>query len=153
MWTFMWRKCKKQRIAYMRNVGPYGAGNKELMERLKGWAAGSGLFHERTVILGIARDDPAFTPPEKCRYDACIVVKEDFCIQGESVRYEWLLGLRYAVFTLAHTAEALWEAWGTIFPELAARGFMIDTARPILERYIPRMVENHLCEICVPVLS
>lgn len=143
----------KQRIAYMRNVGPYGLGNKELMERLKAWADKNGLFHAAAIILGIARDDPALTPPLKCRYDACIVVKDDFFIPDEYVREDWLPGGRYAVFTLAHTAEALREAWGAIFPELEARGFKADIARPILERYVPRMVEKHLCEICVPVLD
>jgi DNA gyrase inhibitor GyrI len=60
------------RIAYMRNLGPYGSGNKELMERLKAWASDNGLFHASAVILGIARDDPALTPPERCRYDVWV---------------------------------------------------------------------------------
>lgn len=144
---------QKQRIVYIRNVGPYGLGNKELMENLKAWAAENGLFHTSAEILGIARDDPALTLPERCRYDACIVVKEDFCKPDDFVREDWLFGGRYAVFTLAHTVEALREAWNSVFPELAVRGFMVDAARPILERYVPRMVENHLCEICVPVLG
>lgn len=56
-------------------------------------------------------------------------------------------------FLLAHTAQTIGEAWGTIFAELAALGIMADTARPILERYLPDKVERHLCEICVPVVD
>jgi DNA gyrase inhibitor GyrI len=57
------------------------------------------------------------------------------------------------VFILVHTAQAIGEAWGTIFAELAARGIKADTARPILERYVPHMVDKHLCEISVPVVD
>jgi DNA gyrase inhibitor GyrI len=86
-------------------------------------------------------------------YDVCIVVKENFCIPDDSVQEDCLPGGRYAVFTFGHTAEAIKEAWGAVFPELAARGCIADFARPILERYVPLMVEKHLCEICVPIYA
>jgi DNA gyrase inhibitor GyrI len=53
---------------------------------------------------------------------------------------------------MEHTAAALQKAWQDIFPALAGQGVQIDTSRPVLERYIPRMVNAHICEICVPVL-
>lgn len=148
---FQVEEMPKQRVAYMRQLGPYGLGNRELMERLKAWAAVNGLFHASAVIYEIAWNDPALTPPEKCRYDVCIAVKESFIRPDDSVRESILPGGRYGVFTLAHTAEAMKEAWSTIFPELAARGLKADTERPVLERYVPHMVERHLCEIYVPV--
>jgi DNA gyrase inhibitor GyrI len=148
---FRMEEMRGTRIAYMRRVGPYGADNKEQMEKLKRWAGSSGLMQENAVILGIARDDPATTPPENCRYDACIVVSEDTEIGDDGVNEAVLPGGRYAVFTVRHTAEDIQRAWSDILPELASHGCSPDMSRPILERYIPGMVKKHLCEICVPL--
>ena len=51
-------------VIYLRRTGPYGGDNRDLMERLKSWAAGNDLL-ETNTILGIAWDDPAQTPPER----------------------------------------------------------------------------------------
>jgi DNA gyrase inhibitor GyrI len=151
--NFHMENMPKQRIAFMRNLGPYGLGNKALMERLKSWAAANGLMHALAVILGIAWDDPTKTPAGGCRYDGCIAVKDDFLPADESVQSSVLEGGLYAVFTTAHTAQAVSEAWGEIFSELAKEAWVLDPTRPILERYVPEMVEKHLCEICMPVMS
>lgn len=139
------------RIAYMRQVGPYGAANKELMEQLKNWATTNSMMHDDAVILGIAQDNPATTLSENCRYDVCIVVSEDYKTKDSYVKEAELSGGKYAVFTVRHTAADIQKAWMEIFPELDRQGYQIVASRPILERYMPRMVKNHLCEICVPV--
>lgn len=62
-----------------------------------------------------------------------------------------LPGGKYAVFSIPHTAEAVQKAWNDIFPQLAVDGLTLDPSRPILERYVPAMLQKHLCEICAPV--
>ena len=63
-----------------------------------------------------------------------------------------LAGGSYLVFELEHTAEAIQEAW-TKFPEgLNRLGYQLDPSRPVMERYFRQMVENHLCQLCVPIL-
>ena len=148
---FKIEEISKHRIAYMRQVGPYGADNKKLMEKLKSWASASGLMCDNTIILGIAQDNPSTTPAENCRYDVCLAVSEDYEIKEAHVNEAELSGGRYAVFTIGHTAADIQKAWNVIFPELESQGYQIDYAKPIMERYIPGMVKKHLCEICVPV--
>ncbi|MFF1903811.1 GyrI-like domain-containing protein [Kitasatospora sp. NPDC058218] len=140
------------RIAYMRRVGPYGPENIAQMERLKQWAVANDLLRADSVVMGIARDDPARTPPQSCRYDVCLVVPDDTGARDGEVEDGRLVGGRYAVRTVAHTAEGLSRAWAVLFRELTDAGFGLDVARPVLERYRPEMVAAHLCEICVPVL-
>lgn len=144
-------EMSKSRIAYMRRVGPYGAGNYILMKEFKEWAKANGLFTASAVILGISQDNPAIMPPEPCRYDVGIVVSEDFTTTDAEINIAELPGGRYAVFTIDHTAEAIQKAWSEIFVQLSAHGQQPDVSRPILERYIPAMINKHLCEICVPV--
>lgn len=149
--TYKIEEMPTGRVVYMRRIGPYGAGNYALMEKFKEWAKANGLFTKSAVILGISQDNPETTPPENCRYDVCIVVEDDYAITDANVNEAELPGGRYAIFTIAHTAEAVQKAWGEIFSQLSAQGQQPDLARPILERYIPAMIDKHLCEICVPI--
>ena len=66
------------RIAYIRQIGPYGISNVRTMEKLKEWAKSNHLFNDESIILGIVQDNPETTKPENCRYDTCIVVSNDY---------------------------------------------------------------------------
>ena len=139
-------------IAFIRHTGPYGAGNAQTMDGLKGWAKSNHLLDDDAIILGIARDDPAATEPEICRYDACLVITGDIPIRDVNVQPSSIAGGKYTVFTIPHTPEAIQEVWADIFPELHRLGYQLDDTRPIIERYAARRVNAHLCEICVPIL-
>lgn len=139
------------RIAYIRQVGPYGMNNVQTMEELKRWAKFNNLLNDESIILGIAQDNPETTKPENCRYDTCVVVSNDDPITGGKVIEGNIAGGKYAAFKIQHTAEAVQKAWIDIFPELLRLGYQVDEARPIIERYTARMVNHHHCEICVPV--
>jgi DNA gyrase inhibitor GyrI len=67
------------RVAYMRSVAPYGPETiPALWEKFIGWMERRGLLTSDCLRLGIAHDSPRFVPPEQCRYDACVVVPDDF---------------------------------------------------------------------------
>lgn len=144
-------KIQAYRIAYIRQIGPYGINNVQTMEKLKKWAKSNHLFNDESIILGIAQDNPETTKPENCRYDTCIVLSNDYSVTDSYVREGDIIGGKYAVFKINHTAEAVQKAWINIFPELLRQGYEFDEARPIIERYMVKMVNNHYCEICVPV--
>lgn len=63
-------------IAYLRRTGPYGPENRQLMERLKAFLKERDRMGSGTVLLGIALDDPSRTPPDRCRYDVGIIIRE-----------------------------------------------------------------------------
>lgn len=140
---------KETKIAFFRRTGAYGAGNAEVMEKIKALAAARGLL-SKAVILGIARDNPEATPPEVCRYDACLVTEKNFPENGE-ILYGTLPGGKYAVFTVRHTAGAVAAAWETVFSDCAAAGLTPDFSRPVAERYSAEMLRAGNCELCVPV--
>ncbi|WP_433259670.1 AraC family transcriptional regulator (plasmid) [Streptosporangium sp. CA-135522] len=147
----------ESRIAYLRRTGPYGETNGIQMEELKSWATANSLLRTDSAVLGIARDDPARTPSRDCRYDTCLVLPDDAEVRHPEVRHPevretHLAGGRHAVLTTAHTPEGLAHAWASLFDDLTAQGLTFDATRPVLERYRPRLLAQHLCEICVPVL-
>lgn len=137
------------KILCARRTGAYGAGNAAVMSHIKEYAAANGLMNEKTIILGIARDNPQTTPPELCRYDACIV--SDSEPTAADIFTDVLPSGKYAVFTVEHTASAVAAAWAEIFPELARAGLVPDGEKPIIERYAAEIMAGGNCEICVPI--
>jgi DNA gyrase inhibitor GyrI len=138
------------RLAFMRSVGQYGRNNKDTMENIKKWAMKRQLFDKNAIIFGIAQDNPEITPPEKCRYDACIIIPVDFVIDNDVEECEFEGG-KYAVFKIAHTAEEIQKAYMEIF-ELITKGELKMADKPIVERYSMELIENNFCEICAPVI-
>jgi DNA gyrase inhibitor GyrI len=140
------------RIAYIRQIGPYGQNNVQVMEKLKKWARTNDLFNEEAVILGIAYDNPELVEAENCRYDTCLVISNDYCINDDYINEGSIPGGKYAVFKIEHTAEAVQKAWLAIFSELFKLNYQLDETRSILERYRKKLVKEHYCEICVPII-
>ncbi|WP_019910510.1 AraC family transcriptional regulator [Paenibacillus sp. HW567] len=140
------------RIAYVRQVGPYGPANAQAMEQLKKWAKEHNLLTESAILFGIPQDNPATTLPENCRYDVCIVISGDYQVD-DSIDEGEFSGGNYVCFLIKHTAEDIQRAWTEIFPAIQSSGYQMDTGKPIVERYTVQMINNHLCEICVPVIG
>ncbi|APO45564.1 DNA gyrase inhibitor [Paenibacillus xylanexedens] len=138
------------RIAYVRQVGPYGPANVQAMNTLKQWADKNQLLHESAILFGIPQDDPASTPPQNCRYDACIVITESERLEDEFVEIGELSGGDYLICKVRHTAEAIQQAWNVIIPHLQTSGYRMDN-KPVIERYRWELLNQHYCEICVPV--
>ena len=137
------------RIAYVRRAGPYGPGNIEVMERLKKWAKERNLL-ESAILFAIPQDNPETTLPENCRFDACIVLSNDYQMDDSIYESEISCG-KYLVYKIKHTAEDIQKAYSDIFPSLQRNGYQMDNKKPIMEKYIGDMISNPYCEICVPV--
>lgn len=120
-------KIPAYRMAYVRKIGPYGATNVDAMEALKKWATERKLL-ENSILFAIAQDNPQLTPPEKCRFDACIVIENNYPLE-----------------------DSIEEAYSMIFSDIQLQRLFIDN-RPIVERYTWDKLSQDLCEICVPVL-
>jgi DNA gyrase inhibitor GyrI len=140
------------KIAYIRRTGNYGLENVKIMEQLKNWAREKDLLNERSIILGIAQDNPEFTEPKDCRYDTCLVVSNEFKVDNKYINFGRIIGGKYCVFKINHTVDAMQKAWMEIFSEVSKRNYEFDDRRPILERYAMQMINKHYCEICVPIL-
>lgn len=110
------------RIAYVRQVGPYGPHNVKVMEKLKRLVKKKGLFTKDSIILSIARDNPEETAPENCRYDAGIVISSKYYVDDDFSE-DQLVGGQYAIYKVKHTAEEIQKAWATIFSGLLEEGY------------------------------
>jgi len=104
-----------QRVAYMRHVGPYNGTSgiwRDFMTRLKQ----DGLPRKDSLLIGVPRDNPKATPPEKLRYDACVTIDEKFT-PAKPVRVQTIAGGDYVVArncpigAIAKGYEKLFHTW------------------------------------------
>ncbi|MBB3175753.1 GyrI-like domain-containing protein [Variovorax sp. Sphag1AA] len=143
------------RVAYMRHVGPYGSsGIAQLWQRFAAWCGEHGLMEPRRVMYGISHDNADVTPPEKCRYDACIEVGDEFSPQGE-VGVQTLRGGRFACARFAGTSADIHGAWVQLCDWLPDSGHQADDAPPV-EVYgkdfaMDEKTGAFNCELCMPI--
>ncbi|WP_368659328.1 GyrI-like domain-containing protein [Metabacillus halosaccharovorans] len=146
-------KCKTEtipnyRVAYVRRVGPYGPENIKVIEKLKRWAREKDLL-KSAILFGIPQDNPETTQPETCRFDACIVISENYEID-ETMSENEITGGKYLVYEVNHTAVDIQKAYKNIFLAIQNNEFEMDN-KPIIERYTGDLITNPYCDICVPV--
>jgi DNA gyrase inhibitor GyrI len=138
------------KVAYIRKVGPYGEDNFKTMMMLKKWARDHQLLKD-SIIFARIHDNPMITPPENCRYDACVVIDEDLKIERLSLKVDFIHGGRYAVLEIEHTAAGVQKAWDYVFTAIAQKRVNYKASQPILERYTDELVKKNRCQICVPI--
>lgn len=142
------------KVAYMRNIGPYGPQIGEFWRNaVMPWLVSNNLNGRPTY--GIGHDDPCITAPDKCRYDACVEVADDFTAQGR-VNVTTLPGGRYAVTKFSGSPATIGNAWTEFFADwLPKSGFQCDD-RPYFEYYPASGKYNQEtgvfnCDLCIPI--
>lgn len=138
---------------YMRRIGEYGPNNKILMEKFKSWLKDKSLFNDSTTIYSIALDDPNLVDGSKCRYDVGLSNKDmPTSLDNEkNISIRDFIGGKYLIFLIEHKQTYIENAWLEYSKVLRDKGFRQDISRPIIERYQKKLVDYHLCELCVPI--
>jgi AraC family transcriptional regulator len=141
------------RVAYLRYTGPFGEPVALFWRNKAGpWLAENGLLD--CPRYGVTLDDPSRTPPEKCRYDACVEMPPGLTLP-ESPEAT-IAGGRYAVTRFKGTAAEIGAAWGEFLREFHAASAKLDHGRAPFEHY-PRGAYRDMrsgvfaCELCLPV--
>jgi len=129
------RQVPQLTVAYVRVLGGY----KDSLigpafGRVMSWAGARNLIRGCPRVIGVSYDDPAITPADKCRYDACVGVPEGTEPSGE-VGVETLPAGRYAVGRYEGRMSGIGDAWSELMRWLPTSGFQPDD-RPCYEDYL-----------------
>ena len=124
------------------------------MERFKSWLRNNITPDENTTILSIALDNPELVSPNECRYDVGMIFKDDFIENDieEKIYSRKIGGGKYLVYLIPHNQESIQSIWINYHKVLIQKGYSQDYKRPIVERYKKSLVDNYLCELCVPII-
>jgi AraC family transcriptional regulator len=142
------------RVAYLRYTGPMG---EPLGRFWRGpvatWLAELGLLD--CPRFGVALDDPMSTPPEKCRYDACVEAPRGMTLPGAGETT--IPGGRHAITRFKGTSAEIGVAWGAfIGAVLGDPANRRDSARHPFEHYPRGAVFDartgvFACELLLPL--
>jgi len=144
------------KVAYQRYTGPFGEPlGRFWRTTVTPWLADHGLLD--CPRYGVALDNPMNTPPEKCRYDACVELPPGLDLPD--AEQTTIAGGRYAVTHFRGTGAEIGAAWGAFFvAALADPANRMDIQRPPFEHY-PRgalydaKTGMFSCELCLPLGS
>jgi AraC family transcriptional regulator len=104
-------------------------------ERMLTWAAERGFLSQPAALYGVCPDDPDVTAEEHLRFDACVVVDQNFAPDG-AVGVAEIPGGTYAVGLHIGPYERLADTYldviGRWFP---ASGYELAPA-PVVEHYV-----------------
>ncbi len=129
-------------VAFIRHVGPYETVTDILWHKLADWAKSKRLPVDLT-FLGIAQDAPGLTAPERLRFDAGIVVPEEFSCEGV-IGHQVLNAAEFAVTTHVGHYRTFPEAFATIVRRIARMKAYRVGGLPCIEVYRTTRVDvNH----------
>lgn len=149
------RMLNGARVAYMRHIGPYGdPGIPRMWQRFARWCEERALFG-RSAIFGVSHDSPDVTAPDKCRYDACISVDDEFRPQGE-VGVQIVKGGLHACVGFLGTADQIYGAWLRLYADWLPDSDYQPDDRPAVEAYgaaiqLDPATGVFKCDLCLPV--
>jgi AraC family transcriptional regulator len=150
------REIPPFRIAYMRHIGPYGVSGyiSTLWTSLGRWIRRRELQRPGMLTIGIGHDAPSIVAPEKLRYDADLVVADDFK-PDPSVNVANLPGGKYAVTPFEGSTALITEAWENLYRIWLPNSCYQPEDRPRLELRrddgIQRPADYLRCELCLPI--
>ncbi len=144
-------------VAFVRHVGPYDQVGTAWATLMKwGW---SKMLFGKPQMFGLCYDDPDVTPPDRLRYDACLVVRRTTKPKGD-IQVRTMPETTYAFALHEGALKQVGDTYSRLLAWIAAE--KIDGRRwqlgdpPSLERYLadPRKVppEKMRTEIGMPVV-
>jgi AraC family transcriptional regulator len=150
------REIPPYRIAYMRHFGPYGTQGDitALWTHLWRWILSRDLVQPAMLTVGISHDAPSIVAQDKLRYDAGLIVGDDFR-PDRAVDVANLPGGKYAVALFQGPATVIMDAWARLYTAwLPGSGYQPED-RPRLELrrdHGLRLPAGHFrCELCLPI--
>ena len=142
------------RVACLRHTGPFGPALGEFWRDVVApWLQQHGLMGR--VTYGVALDDPGSTPPEQCRYDACVEVGHDDAAPPPAT-LGTIAGGRYAVADYQGPSAGIGDAWQAFYAQALPAAGLKARPGPCFERYAADFRTDpqtgaFACELFIPV--
>ena len=128
------KQIQPQRVAFMRHIGPYDKVGS-VWDKLTLWLGKEGLLGGDVQFIGLCHDDPAVTPPDKIRYDACVTVDECFQPAGE-IGVQIISGGEHAILTHFGAYNQLGESYAKLLGQWLPRSGRTLRSTPCFEVYL-----------------
>ncbi len=147
------REIPAHRVAFVRHTGCYKDVG-QTWQQLMAWAGPKQLLGPDMKTFGMAWDDPAVTPEDKLRYDACLVVDDSIQPEGDVGIQKTHAGA-YATTTHQGPYDQLQDVYLQLFKQWLPTSGKAPAAAPVIEMYLnnPQNTpqDKLLTQICIPL--
>ncbi len=114
------RVLPDRKVLYVRRTGMidnnFNHAAKEAFTALWQFLGAKNLDKDWTHCLSITPDDPSIIPPENCRYDAGVILRDGVKVEPKGeVQFQTLEGGRWAVFLHKGPYEMMWQTWNAAY--------------------------------------
>lgn len=130
-------------VAFIRHLGPYTEVDTSSFDRLITWAKETGQYDGSHLLLAIGHDDPAITPPDKLRFDACLEVKRPFSPTHDIGYQTTPAGLYSLTSYIGPYGPTMFQAYHAIFTQLTQLKRYQIIGLPVLEIYRTTQINPH----------
>ncbi|TDL31788.1 AraC family transcriptional regulator [Jeotgalibacillus sp. S-D1] len=122
----------KVKAVFNQSTGPYTVGVEDRLEELYRWCEARDLIEENTLVMGIPKNNPYITPPEKCRYDCCISIHDGISAEAFDQMTSDFKGGKHVIFVFEQPVS---------FNE---RGKLIECYSELYSYWLPRSGYRYL---------
>lgn len=143
-------------VVCLRYTGPLGEPlSRFWRSTVNPWLADFGLLD--CPRYGVALDNPLHTPPERCRYEACVELPPGLAL--ENAERSVIPGGNYAVVAFKGSGAGIGAAWDGLVGAVFASGvWQVDAGRHAFEHYprgawVDRRSGSFACELCLPLTN
>lgn len=146
-------RLPRLRVAFIRHVGPYDR-VPLVFGRLSDWVRERQEEHTDLMLIGLPHDNPYLTPPDKLRFDCCVMI-------GTAIKPEGDVGVRevggdqYATTTHYGSFDRLAETYSWLGSQFIPSAGMKLRRSPAVEIYLndpeTTLPDQLLTDILLPV--
>lgn len=149
------RNWPSRRVAYIRDIGPYGSeSNSHAIDRLYQWAVHEGHADVAAGVIGVCWSDFKTTSPRHRVFDACLAVDEN-AKGGGDVRIQLLPGGRLAILHCEEPWDEIPAQRNRFLNEWLPSSEYVRDERPFFFMFYNNPHMNRLTltivDLCLPV--
>ncbi len=127
-------RLPRLRVAFIRHIGPYDE-VPLVFNRLSDWVRERQQEQTDLMLIGLPHDNPYLTPPDKLRFDCCVMIEPGIKPAGETGVRE-IGGDLYATTTHYGSFHRLAETYGWLGRQFIPSAGLTMRKSPAIEIYL-----------------
>jgi len=150
------KKLPSLHVAYTQTLNGYSEGIPKSWKQLLRYIKRYDLMEPKAWFVGMPFDNPGITPQTKCRYRACLSVRDAFVQTKGEVKTADIEGGKYAVYSFKGKREDISDAYAFLYGIWLPQSGYTPDEKPLLEIYPSEL--HQMCyteileyEIALPV--
>jgi len=134
-------------VAYSQTLNGYSEGIPKSWKQLLRYIRRYDLMEPEAWFVGVPFDNPGVTPKAKCRYRACLSVRDSYVQTKGDVKTADIEGGKYAMYSFKGRREDITDAYAFLYGGWLPQSGYTPDEKPTLEIYPSELHQNCYTDI------